>query len=225
GDDTLESLPDSVLSAEPFSRLKPIVELCPFDMAVLVISIAPEYDLGYERLYAYLQDDVTRKRPSVDLALNLLCNSAQAKLERRTHFAPDAPLMRNDLLHLIPDPQQTQPPLLAHFLKLDDQIVGVLLGQTSLDRRLASFCWLGRPDSTVGSALTPEITKALPALVRQAREVRHPLALYVHVARGSRRHGLAEALVGVIDTPVVAVDLARLESGKARYRIVLDADF
>src|SRR5262249_20416963 len=53
GDDTLESLPDSVLSAEPFSRLKPIVELCPFDMAVLVISIAPEYDLGYERLYAY----------------------------------------------------------------------------------------------------------------------------------------------------------------------------
>ena len=92
-----------------------------------MIALAPELDLRYERLYAYLQDDVTRKRPSVDLALNLLCPSAAVKLARRVHFAPDAPLIRHNLLHLIPDPNHVQPPLLAHSLKLDEQIV--------------RFCW------------------------------------------------------------------------------------
>ena len=95
----------------------------------MLIALAPELDLRYERLYAYLQDDVTRKRPSVDLALNLLCPSAAVKLARRMHFAPDAPLIRHGLLHLIPDPNHIQPPLLAHYLKLDEQIVRLLLGQ------------------------------------------------------------------------------------------------
>ena len=47
--------------------------LTPFDRDALLICLAPELDLRYERLYAYLQDDVTKKRPSVDLVLNLLC--------------------------------------------------------------------------------------------------------------------------------------------------------
>ena len=46
---------------------------------VLLICLASELDLRYERLYAYLQDDVTRKQPSVDLVLNLLCPSFEAK--------------------------------------------------------------------------------------------------------------------------------------------------
>jgi|RhiMetdeSRZDD1v2_1073273.scaffolds.fasta_scaffold1065608_2 winged helix domain-containing protein len=28
----------------------------------------------YDTLYAYLQDDITRKRPSVDLVLDILCS-------------------------------------------------------------------------------------------------------------------------------------------------------
>ena len=60
-------------------------------------------------MYAYLQDDVSRKRPTVDLALNLLCPSAEARPARRAHFAPDAPLIRAGLLHLVPVPNQPYP--------------------------------------------------------------------------------------------------------------------
>ena len=56
-------------------RLATLVEelgLTPFDAALLVVAVAPELDLRYERIYAILQDDVTRRRPSLDLALSLL---------------------------------------------------------------------------------------------------------------------------------------------------------
>jgi hypothetical protein len=48
-----------------------------------------------------LQDDIRSKRPSIDLALNLLCPTAANKLTRRSHFSTDAPLMRHRLLHLV----------------------------------------------------------------------------------------------------------------------------
>ena len=110
-----------------------------FDLDLLLIALASELDLRYERLYAFLQDDVTRRRPSIDLALNLLCASAEDKLTRYAHFMTDAPLIRHRLLHLVSDPNQVQPPLLSYYLKLDEQIVRFLLGQQNLDRRLVPF--------------------------------------------------------------------------------------
>jgi hypothetical protein len=83
--------------------------LSAFDLDVVLIALAPELDLRYERLYAYLQDDVTKKRPTVDLVLNLLCPNAEAKLARRRHFASDAPLLRHALVHLLADPTQVEP--------------------------------------------------------------------------------------------------------------------
>lgn len=61
--------------------LRQTFDLSVFDLALVVIALAPELDLRYERLYAYLQDDVTRRRPTVDLALNLLCSSVQGVTE------------------------------------------------------------------------------------------------------------------------------------------------
>jgi hypothetical protein len=46
--------------------------LSPFDLDVILVALGPHVDLKYERIYAYLQDAVTRRRPTVDLALNLL---------------------------------------------------------------------------------------------------------------------------------------------------------
>ena len=70
--------------------------LSSFDIDVILIALAPELDLRYERLYAYLQDDVTKKRPTVDLVLNLLCPSAEAKLTSRSRFGSNAPLISNE---------------------------------------------------------------------------------------------------------------------------------
>ncbi len=117
--------------------------LSDFDADVIKLALAPELDLRYEKIYSYLQDDVTRKRPTVDLALNLLCSSADDKLSRcRTHFSMDAPLIRHRLIQIVRDPAQTESSSLAHPFRLDDQIRKLLLGQGGLDDRLAPICRL-----------------------------------------------------------------------------------
>jgi hypothetical protein len=94
-------------------ELAHLFRLIPFDIDVLLICLASELDLRYERLYAYLQDDVTRKRPSVDLVLNLLCPSFEAKLVARERFSSESPLLKHHLLYLFDDPSHQTSPLLS----------------------------------------------------------------------------------------------------------------
>jgi SpoVK/Ycf46/Vps4 family AAA+-type ATPase len=197
-------------AASPLARLAQVFDLAPFDFDVLLIALAPEFDLRYERIYAFLQDDVTRRRPSVDLVLNLLCQTVEAKLMQRARFASDSPLLRSSLVNLIPDPQQAQPPLLAHFLKLDDQIVRWLLGQEGLDRRLLPFCERIAPRSALEQLqLSAEAKQALLALVRRARTAGEPLKLYFHGRQGAGKRCTAEALAKALGMSLLAVDLGR----------------
>ncbi len=55
----------------PLQELAATFQLDSFDLDALLICLAPALDLRYERLYAYLQDDVTRKQASVNLILDL----------------------------------------------------------------------------------------------------------------------------------------------------------
>jgi SpoVK/Ycf46/Vps4 family AAA+-type ATPase len=202
--------------------LKKVFALSAFDMDSILIALAPELDLRYERLYAYLQDHVSRKRPTVELVLNLLCPSAEAKLAHRIHFLPDAPLIRHDLLHLMTDPNQVQQPLLADYLKLDDQIIRLLLGQEGLDSRLARFCKVVDPAASLEKLpLSAETKQALPGLVSEAREKGQPLRVYFHGPSGGGKRQTAEALAGETGSRLLVVDLARALAAKTDFEQVL----
>src|SRR5262245_5007903 len=107
-------------------RLRKVVELfrlTPGEADALLICLAPELDLKYEKLYAFLQNDVTRKRATVDLVLALTCDSKEEKLEARSWFNVTAPLFNNLLLLFPNDAPPEQTTFLSRFVKLDDRIL------------------------------------------------------------------------------------------------------
>jgi hypothetical protein len=53
-------------------RLAQMFELAQAEVDLLLVALAPELETRYETLYAYLQIDALRKRPSADLAMNLI---------------------------------------------------------------------------------------------------------------------------------------------------------
>src|SRR5262245_41544176 len=83
-------------------RLASLFGLDPFEQEALLVCLAPDLDLRYERLYGYLQDDATRRRPTVDLILRLLCpDSLEERLAARAAPGPDSRLLRKGLLSLV----------------------------------------------------------------------------------------------------------------------------
>jgi hypothetical protein len=186
--------------------------LSPFELACLLIAVAPELDLRYERVYAYLQDDVSRRRPTVDLLLNLLCATAEDKLERRRYFSADAPLIRGRLLHLYPETGYTHAPLLAHAVKVDEQIVREMLGSCDLDPRLRRSCECVLHGIDLSSLPLAEGTaEELRRFAFDARTRHTPLRLAFTGARMPLKERTAGALAGALDRKLLTASLAQLQ--------------
>ncbi len=192
-------------------QLTRLFRLTPVDVDVLLVCLAPELDLRYERLYAYLQDDVTKKRPSVDLVLNLLCPSFEGKLEARQRFVDSAPLIDQRLVHLFDDPSQHRPPLLSRYLKLDDRLVNYLLDDDRIDVRLAAYAGTTPPQSTLDKLLLPAETKhRLTLLARNAHSGEKATVLLFQGPYGVGKQATAAALCREQGLNLLTIDLNRL---------------
>jgi SpoVK/Ycf46/Vps4 family AAA+-type ATPase len=186
------------------------LELTPLDVDILLICLAPELDLRYERLYAYLQDDVTRKRASVDLVLNLLCNSLEAKIAARQRFDLRAPLLAWQVVQLFDDPAQQRSSLLAQYLKADRGVVDYLLGNDQVDTRLRAFVRQADAGPALEEPSLPlELTERLGQLVvGQAPE--EPLILYLQGPDGVGKQATAATLCRHRNLQLLVVEGQRL---------------
>jgi len=206
-----------------------------FEQEALLVCFAPEVDLRYERLYAYLHDDLSRRRPTVDLILRILRPSWDDRLAFRSKLGPNSRLITSGLLG-VADPAAEALPLLARPLCLDQRIVDFLLGSDQIDRRIASFARLypvgGRsPEAGLSSeflaGLTRLLTRAKPdridgvnaiarAITEGASRPYSPCRLiYVHGGTGALRRSAAIAACAASDVALLLVDLPELfASGK-----------
>jgi hypothetical protein len=175
-----------------------------FDCAILLIALAPELDLRYERLYAFLQDDVSRRRPSIDLILNLLCPSAGERIDFRSHFSPDNVLLRQRLIHLIPEANQSNSSLLALGVKLDEQTLAELLGLADLDSRLGGFCKWRREQLDLAALPLEDITIAgLRRLIMDTRRGINPLRVGFNGTAVALHLQVAQALASELMRPLL----------------------
>ena len=137
------------LAGTRFEGLRRAFDLSAFDLDVVVVLLAPEIDGRYERLYAFIQDDVAKKRPSLDLVLNLLSSSIEDKIAALRRFEADAPLVRHGLIRLGAGEGHLDTPRLARPLAIDETVVSHLLAQPALDGRIAPYCRLIPPGPAV----------------------------------------------------------------------------
>jgi AAA+ superfamily predicted ATPase len=200
----------NALASSSFARVSSLFDLTRFEQDILLLALAPELDLRYERLFAYIQDDVTRKRPTVDLALRLLMPPARKRRAYRVAFAAEAPLLRHRLIEIYEDGQR-HAPLLSRVIKVDDRIAGELIGQRTLDPLIAPYAFVSRPLRHFDDLVLP------PALVGQLRHVvaeDDSFILALQGGYGSGRRAIAEALCAELDVPLLTVDLDRLRESE-----------
>ncbi|MFI1888512.1 ATP-binding protein [Streptomyces jumonjinensis] len=108
----------------PLDALAAAFGLTRADQDALLLVAAPELDRGYERIYAYIVDDLNRRLPSVELLVTLGGRTAAARLARRRALGPAGPLRRYGLLRAYGE----APVELAQELVLGPGVFAFLLG-------------------------------------------------------------------------------------------------
>jgi AAA+ superfamily predicted ATPase len=166
------------------------------ELDVVLIALGPDVDRRYEQLYGYLQDDVSARRPTVSLVLDLLIASPAERLAAMGMFAADGPLVCNHLVSLRADRRAEDPPLIARVIAVDEQITATLLGWPGLDHRLAASCRVVTPPSGASGRPRGEHDRRvdeLQALLATAWG-RTPVRLCFHGPAGTGRRRTALAL-------------------------------
>src|SRR4051794_27897020 len=109
-------------------RLQEVVRALGLDLleaAVLAVCAAAELNPRYGRLYAYLQDDVTRKLPSPRLVGQLLEGEGLSPADAMAAFDTHGRLRHLGALKLLGD---AQTPLAERPVKVADRLAAALLG-------------------------------------------------------------------------------------------------
>jgi SpoVK/Ycf46/Vps4 family AAA+-type ATPase len=192
-----------------------LFDLTPFEAGAVVVCLALEADLKYEKLYAFLQDDPTSRCPSVDVILRLLTSTPGERLSARALFAPQATLFRSHILRYAGDDDAPQ---LARVVRLDERMTNYLLGVGGMGREaercvrafpatrtLAELRWHDELKDRLLGVTTEHLRSPLPA--------RRKLIFHFHGPAGTGKKTLAAALCGELGIPLLAVDLRRVLDG------------
>ncbi|HEY6569136.1 MAG TPA: ATP-binding protein [Candidatus Limnocylindrales bacterium] len=173
-------------------------DLEPIDVELLLIALAPDLDPRFERLYGYLHDDVSRRRASVGLAIELCSPAAASDGARiRARLGPMAPLLAGRLL-LIEDVDR---PSLTRPLRVPDRVTAHLLGDDS-------------PDPVVEALLTPSVAVEVDEVDVVAHGLRAGLGLvYVRERPGASGQSLGLTALARLGRPALGLDLGRMAAG------------
>jgi SpoVK/Ycf46/Vps4 family AAA+-type ATPase len=195
--------------------LTQLFHLTPVEEQCLLICLAPELDRKYEKLYAYLQDDLTRKKASADLVLNLLFQTLAERLAARAMFDPQAPLLKYRLVQLTDSLPDSPLPLLQRGLKLDDHVVSFLLGGRQMDVRLEQAACLPAPSleaplQAVIADLRERVCTFLKTQFSRPQSPAHQVIFFLHGPAGSGKRALVEGISHELGRPLLVGDVEQL---------------
>lgn len=190
--------------------------LQPFEVDAFLICLAPELELRYEKLYSYLQNDVTKKRPTVDLVIRLLCTTIEERYKARERFLPNAPLIKNRLIYLVGDGQENQIPLLSKSVKVDERIISFLLGNDEIDQKLKKFSIIIEPERSFNDLIIIEDAKK--TLIELTRGIcssssNPPPIFFFHGPYGTGKKMAAAAVNRELGTSMLVVNSKALVKG------------
>ncbi len=120
----------------PLAHAAERFDLTEDDRALLLVAVAPDLEPRFEALYAYLQDDMNRRRATVGLALRLLAAGRESLWRLRDRLMAGAPLIDHRLLQVL---DREELAFMSRPLRTDERIVDeILVRRSRIDRRLGA---------------------------------------------------------------------------------------
>ncbi len=199
---------EALASDSPWKRLASRLNLSIFEMDVILLAFALHFDLKYEVIYAYLNNDVSRKWPTLDFPLQLFGNEAAEKARLRSSLLPQSSLLRIGLLQVLPE----TPPKsswLAQGFSLNPSVAHFLLGHDVIDPALAAALKpvtvaAGWRDLRVSSAARARLMRVPEILRTDASEA--PIIILAGSCNAEKQTAV-QAICGELGTRLYEFDL------------------
>ena len=182
-------------------HLERVFGLDAFEKDAFLIALAPLIDLRYERLFGYLQDDVTRKKATLNLMLNLLCPPGPERYQRLIKFLDEAPLVKNCLVHWSKENFEKDG-VLNRPLGVDEPVYTWLVGQYQPSSSLSPLIKRIKPGQLVEDWSVPEDLLGSLASIQTGR----PVVVFTGVDE-TRKLSAFNAIANQVNKPIFCLNI------------------
>lgn len=190
----------------PLDRLSRHLHLGAFEQEAVLLCAAPEIDIAYERIYAYVLDDLNRRFPGVELLASLTAGSLEERLERQRRLGRFGRLRRCGVL----EARSESPTELRQELRLTPAALAFLLGACGSERAFGDPDEIELPATSALLEIPPGVSH--DELARLGRSIAEGRVAVVGLW-GPRHAGRDEAILALareIGRPLRRLPLDRL---------------
>lgn len=206
-------------------KITKLYKLSSFEVDTLCICLAPQFDSKYSTLFAYLQNDVTRKNPSIELILNLLCRTFEEKVKARQYFFLQSKLFKNNILHSIEDTHHPDKSHIMTEIKVNRRILAYILDNDFPDDNISLVSKLFYPDNQLNDITLPNTQKEkIQDFISFYKTVHNPgnFIFSFYGATGSQKEETALAICSELGYPLLVVDVLALYNANIYFERGMD---
>jgi SpoVK/Ycf46/Vps4 family AAA+-type ATPase len=205
-----------------------VFDLDAFEADLLVLALLPHYSRRYQRLYAFLQDDLGNVHPTVELALQLFCVTDAERIDARGYFAKRGSLFNNQLLEPLHEGESPPSTLLNCPLLLDRRIADFLFGSDRLNANLETtpqaFRWVQPRRGRSDLLLADSVRNLMDRVVAISSPSRSSRCL-LHGPDGAGKKTFAEVVCAETGQRLLVVNLAFADPSNPSFRVLLQSAF
>ncbi|MBN2250989.1 MAG: hypothetical protein JW724_02805, partial [Candidatus Altiarchaeota archaeon] len=209
-----ESREEGVILRLP--RLVRAFDLSEFERGAVIICAAPELDAKYERLYAYLQDDLTKKRPTVGLIQTLLSDDPKERIMTWRFFAPTRTLFKRRILEF----SEGNGPSLSSTVRIDPGVLAYILGDETRPERTRV-----QADHPFEDLFSEKLSSRLENLVRHLQRSESGKIINIGGPQGAGKGAASEFICRELGLSLHSIDLAALAVREEEFEASLARSF
>lgn len=195
-------------------KLQEEFHLSEFELDVLFLGLTPHINPKYETLFAYLNNDVSKKWLTCDLALRLLSATPSERIEKLDQLTPHAPLLREGLLQILPQTSERSSWLSTGFI-VSHGLAAFLLGYgyqapdlvSLVDIRQPQSCWDDVPIALNDLLQCKRLRESFPNCMPTG-SIGPVIVIEGRDTTGA--YALAEAWCHEFERPMLVIDAERL---------------
>ena len=233
-----ESLRQGIYLSLP--HLISIFRLTKLEVDTIIICLAVQIDnrinKKYQKIYAYLNDNIMQKKPTIDLVLSLMYESLNDRIAARAMMSKDSLLFRYKILEFVENDGDYDSS--DYPIKIDQRLAGFLVGLRIFDPRLSSFAKVANNNNSNISLLGDDISyhqsivDDILSLLSKIKEndnyasrsmginnngeegqiSNSKIILNFFGPRGSGRNTIARIICRNVQCPLLSIDLAEILS-------------
>lgn len=209
----------------PLEHLVRVFNLSDFEKHAVLVSLAFELDRKYEKIYAYLQDDINCKYPTVDMVINLLCYSTADKMAARFYFSEKSKL--NRFFFRKEEDAVPRGSSLARALILEERLVNFIVNPDFQEDNIFSYIKMFYPDEElepliVGQGIQTQIRTFLDNYFGEDSTVKKNVIFYLHGPAGAGKKLQARHFGYYYNQPLMFVDLKSMAAMEQHFTGVIE---